>query len=561
MNRRVFYDDFFRFLAVMILLFKGYFVFSQPYFLQLIGKDKQQEIELLAYQTANSFSTYQEVKQKYLSVQNRLINDGFINLKSTDLHRENDSLYIGKIDLGNHFHTLIVHIAHLPKSVRETAQWKGDSLIIPTKNFEQFIDKSLQLFEKKGFPMTQIAIQHQKISENTIEISLYVEQDIERKIKQLYFQSYPNFPKNIKKFVERKYKNKQLSSETTTQLEQEIFRLPYLKKTRESEVLFTEHATILYINAEKHNANHFDGLIGFANNEKSKKMIFNGYINLQLANTLNIGETIKLHWKNDGNNQSLLSLENIFPNIFSTPLGLSGEIQIFKQDSLMQNTQLALDLIYSLNLKNYLGIGIQSKKSTTTPSNDFTTEDFTNKFYTFSHQASKINTEDLFPTVWNTSLKIGFGTREKFQTVSENQWFVKWQGTKLWKLHPKHYINQQIEYYYLDTENPLFNELYRFGGQGSIRGFAQNSLYTQHLIGSYQEIRQILGPMMYSFALLDAAFTNANKQWDTFFSAGLGIGLHTHSGIFDLSYAVGKFPNQSISMQNAIFHIGYKAKF
>ena len=53
---------------------------------------------------------------------------------------------------------------------------------------------------------------------------------------------------------------------------------------------------------EKRKSNTFDGFIGFNNNE-NKKITFNGYLDVTLKNTLQVGEQFSLYWKTDGNQQ------------------------------------------------------------------------------------------------------------------------------------------------------------------------------------------------------------------------------------------------------------------
>ncbi|WP_372473125.1 hypothetical protein AB4865_10015 [Capnocytophaga sp. ARDL2] len=552
---------FFQFLFAIFLLLSTDSMVAQQYFLHVKSEISSEQSTITPFQTIDIFPSIEDANKSYISIQNQLIKKGYLHLKSQKLEQKNDTLLVGTIHLGQCFEKTKIYIDKVDPSIKKIANWKADTLIIATNDFEGFLTNTLQQFDKEGYPMTEISIENQTINFPYVEVQLNVKQDVQRKINQLYTTPYTEFPKNVKKFVERRHKNKLVSSLSIHQVEQDIFQLSYVKKNRESEVLFTENTTVLYLYSEKKNANQFDGLIGFANSEESKKLVFNGYINIQLANTLNAGETLKLHWKNDGNQQSSLQVETIFPNIASTALGVSSQIHIFKQDSLMQNTQLGLEVLYSLSTKNYVGLGIQSQKSTTSTTNSWVTEDYSNLFYTLSHFSSQNSDLELFPVQFSSSFKLGYGKRTNEISPTVSQWFVKWKIEKLWQLHPKHFIHQSVETFILQTKQPLYNEMYRFGGQNSLRGFAQNSMYAQKIVGSYQEIRQLLSSTMYSFLILDGAVFNYDDTWKGAFSTGLGIGLETNGGIFDLSYAIGKRPEEKFSFQNAIFHIGYKARF
>jgi hypothetical protein len=69
----------------------------------------------------------------------------------------------------------------------------------------------------------------------------------------------------------------------------------------------------------KKNSNTFDGFIGFSNNE-NKKIVFNGYLDLTLENSLHVGEQFSLYWKTDGNKQRTFKTALELPYLFKTQL-------------------------------------------------------------------------------------------------------------------------------------------------------------------------------------------------------------------------------------------------
>ena len=92
--------------------------------------------------------------------------------------------------------------------------------------------------------------------------------------------------------------------------------------------MFEKEKTTLYLYLEKQNFNTFDGIIGFATNEQTQNLAFNGYIDLVLNNNLNFGEQLVIKYKADGADQESLTLKTQLPYLFKTPFGIQAELNI-----------------------------------------------------------------------------------------------------------------------------------------------------------------------------------------------------------------------------------------
>jgi hypothetical protein len=142
---------------------------------------------------------------------------------------------------------------------------------------------------------------------------------------------------------------------------------------------------------KKRKSNTFDGFIGFANNE-NEKLTFNGYLDVTLENTIKAGEQFSLYWKSDGNNQKTFKASIDLPYIFKTPIGLKAQINIFKQDSIFQNTKTAIDLGYFLDYRTRIYLGYQTTESSDIQNtNNSIISDYTNSFLTSSLEYSRLD--------------------------------------------------------------------------------------------------------------------------------------------------------------------------
>ena len=63
---------------------------------------------------------------------------------------------------------------------------------------------------------------------------------------------------------------------------------------KDPEILFTRDSTILYLYIQKIKKNTFDGFLGFNSDDQSGKVKIQGYAKINLINTFNNGENIKI---------------------------------------------------------------------------------------------------------------------------------------------------------------------------------------------------------------------------------------------------------------------------
>src|SRR5690606_24110220 len=137
-----------------------------------------------------------------------------------------------------------------------------------------------------------------------------------------------------------------------------------------------------------------------------------------------------------------------------------------------------------------------------------------------------------------------------------SQQFARLTATYLWQLDNRWYIHQQLEGSALKSAAPLlYNEYNRFGGILSLRGFQENSLLAKTQAGLYNEVRYLLASNMYIHTISDLAYYESTDTPDLLYSFGLGFGIQTGGGLFNIIYANGIQSSSDFKMSNAIFHL------
>src|SRR5690606_33960942 len=243
---------------------------------------------------------------------------------------------------------------------------------------------------------------------------------------------------------------------------------------------------------------------------------------------------------------------------------LRGNLTIFKQDSTFQNTKTGMDLGYYIryNIRTYVGYWAENSNDIQSQ-NSATLTDFKSKFFTSTFEYFELNREDfLFPEKRKIFLKGGVGNRQS-SFGDNSQFFVHLNGFNNFYLNEKNIINLKFDGYYLNSNNYMINELYRFGGINSIRGFNENSLQATFFSGMMIEYRYILAPTIYIHSITDYGYfqDKATDIQQNLLGIGFGFGLFTNNGLFNLVYANGSVNNQEIKLSNSIVHLSFKTSF
>ena len=438
-----------------------------------------------------------------------------------------------------------------------------DTIILPFKQSELFLNSIVKKLEINGFSMARVKLINIQKKSKSILADLSIQEEIKRKLNDIVIKGTAKFPESHKKNILRLYQNKVFNQKNLENLYTDFEKIRFVKQTKYPEILFTKDSTKVYVYLEKAKSNTFDGFVGFTNDE-NKNVVLNGYLDLSLNNILNSGEKIALNWKSDGKGQKTFNLGIDLPYIFKSPLVLKTQLNIFKQDSTFQNTQTSIDLGYLLNYNKRFFIGYQSTESNNIK-NLLTSNlsSYNNSFVTSSMEFVTFKSDDfLFPEKTRLDIKTGFGKRES-KLSSDKQIFSELTFKNNFYLNDKNIFYLKTQHFYLQSNSYIINELHRFGGINSIRGFNENSLQGNLFSAILTEYRFVISPSLYAHSILDYAIiqdktTNTSSN---LYGIGIGIGILSKNGLFNLVYANGSTNDQTSKLSNSIVHVSFKATF
>ncbi|MFH6987124.1 hypothetical protein ACHRVW_05205 [Flavobacterium collinsii] len=549
---------------------------AQDLHLQIKGTNQTetQIIDSLNYSRnhPNLKSIFEEVK----NISEKLSKNGYLDHNIIETKKINDSTFTSIIDLKSKTKEVHINIG-ANHSFFYDVKTKNDTLIIPYRELENYLNQKTLDAEKAGFALNKIKLENIQKKKSIIYATLNFKSEKKRTVNSIILTQTDDskrdyFPKGHLKQLNKKYLNKTFNQETIKQLHNDINAFEFITQTKYPEILFTNDSTKVYTYIEKRKANTFDGYIGFSNDE-NKKTTLNGYLDLSLLNTLRAGEQFSLYWKSDGNQQKTFNTKIEIPYIFQSSLGIKAQLNIFKQDSTFQNTKTAIDLGYFLNYNSRLYLGYQSTESSDIQNtNNTTISDYKNSYIISTLEYKKtdyLNT--LLPKKASLNLIIGYGkrnTNNSPQTVeSSKQFYTNLNLSYNFELNKKNFIFLNPQIFYLKSQNYITNELFRFGGTNSVRGFAENSLQGNFVSMLLTEYRYKVSNNLYINSIIDFAIyqdltnnQNLNKLQKL---SGIGIGttIQTTSGLLRINLSNGRENLQEIKLFNTIVSICYNVKF
>ena len=464
-------------LSFLLLIFICWNTSAQEFYLKIVGQTEKETKTIDSIGYVLTHKNTKSIIDENNSFCEKLTKKGYIESQLLENYKPNDSTFCFKYSMGKKTNSIHIYIGKENKeSILSIYDVKNDTVILPYEEGEAFLNTTLKNLESNGFSMAKVKLVNLQKKSNSITADLFITKEIKRRVNDIVINGYDKFPVGHKKNIVRLYRNRVFNQKNLDKLYNDFDKFRFVKQIKYPEILFTKDSTKIYVYLEKTNPNTFDGYIGFINDEK-KKVIFSGYLDLVLNNILNSGEKLSLYWKSDGQDQKTFNLGVELPYIFKSPLGLKVQLNIFKQDSIFQNTKTALDLGYYFNYNTRLYLGYQSTESSDIQNvNSSTLSDFNNGYLTTSIEFLDFRNDDfLFPEKTSFDFKIGLGKRDS-KLISDNQFFGSLFLKHNFYLNEKNIVNFKSQNFYLQSNNYIVNELQRFGGINSIRGFNENSL-------------------------------------------------------------------------------------
>lgn len=544
--------------------------FCQNLRLTIEGQDKKETQTIDSLNYLRNHTDLNAIAAELDAVQKGLYKLGYIESEVLTSTPINDSTFLARIALKRKFRS--IHIFYNSNKV-DTSLLKNvsnrvfkDHFILNFNKIESSLNYINNKIAEHGFPFSKLSLFDIKVrNDSVIEAQLKTSSALKkRSIDNIVIKGYKKFPKSFLKHYLKIKPGQTFNFTDIKSKTEQLANINFAKELKPPEALFSTDSTTLYLYLEKTSSNAFDGFLGFGTDETSSKLEFNGYLNLSLNNNLHFGESFMLLYKSDESDQKTFTVSASLPYLFQSPVGADVALQIFKKDSSYTTVNQELKIHYQINSKHRTYTGISLTESNYLGSTSSSTiQDYNTTLFNIGHAYSNLQAQSaLFPIKSLLDLEIGFGKRTS-TSGTEKQTQLELNASNIFNLNPQNSIYLRVNASYLISKNYYENELFRFGGINSIRGFEENSLSASLYGITNTEYRFQLNPSIYIHSIFDAGYyedktTNTTQK---LFGYGLGFGILTNAGLLKLNYANGKTEDSNFKLSNSKIHISLTANF
>ena len=529
-----------KFIPYIYILFLSCFshlIFGQKNELILVAKDTiQNRIVSEIYHTKKHLQ-----KKDALDEIDRILQQvkkgGFFTARIDSISKTNKEL-IAYLDLGKKINEII--IVTKKDNTNGIIDSGIDSIKIKTREFSDLTNQLLKQIDRKGNSFSEITYVNPLLKNDTLFLEMKISNSSSRKIDKVITRGYEDFPK---KFITKYFlidKNTVFSKLKLNQISALSNKLDFIKEKKAPEVLFKKDSTHLYLFLDKIGISSFDGLVNFSSKENGKGLLLNGNLDLKLNNTFNTGEKFEIIWNKVSDEKTDFKINSYVPYILNSKFSTTLEFYLYRQDSTFINTNFELKTDYSINQKSHASILYSSEKSNyllNISNNDLAS--YSNYFIGLGYELKKSSTSNLYKYKNGLNLNLTIGKR-KTDRESINQLKFHFSAFANVQINNRGYLNIKNESGLLTSKNYLLNELFRIGGANSIRGYNEQSIFTNGYSYSNIEFRYSLDTSSYLYSITDLGVYKENTTNKIKKLLGIGAGYQFRIGnnLVNLGYVI-----------------------
>ena len=529
-----------KFIPYIYILFLSCFshlTFGQKNELILVAKDTIQNRIVSEIYLTKKHLQKKDALDEIDRILQRVKKRGFFTARIDSISKTNKEL-IAYLDLGKKINEII--IVTKKDNTNGIIDSGINSIKIKTREFSDLTNQLLEQIDRKGNSFSEITYVNPLLKNDTLFLEMKISNSSSRKIDKVITRGYEDFPK---KFISKYFlinKNTIFSKQKLNQVSALSNKLDFIKEKKAPEVLFKKDSTHLYLFLDKIGTSSFDGLVNFSSKENGKGLLLNGSLDLKLNNTFNTGEKFEIIWNKVSDEKTDFKINSYVPYLFNSKFSTTLEFYLYRQDSTFINTNFELKTDYLINQKSHASILYSSEKSNyllNISNNDLAS--YSNYFIGLGYELKKSSTSNLYKYKNGLNLNLTIGKR-KTDTESINQLKFHFSAFANVQINNRGYLNIKNESGLLTSKNYLLNELFRIGGANSIRGYNEQSIFTNGYSYSNIEFRYSLDTSSYLYSITDLGVykENTTNKIKKLLGIGAGYQFRINNNLVNLGYVI-----------------------
>ncbi|GEO06606.1 membrane protein [Adhaeribacter aerolatus] len=536
---------------------------------------------------SDSLGALQELKALTLQLQN----DAYLTASADSFYFRRDTLYV-QYFVGDRYRWARLRNGNLGDDLLSRAGYKEklyQNVPFLPKEWTRLQEQVLTLAETNGYPFARIYLDSLEIQGNQIAATVVLDKGRLMVFDTLQLEGDTRTTKRFLSKYLQLYPGQVYNQQKVVRVQQLLRQLPYLEITRPPQVHFSENkaSLVLFLNDKK--ANQLDGIVGFLPdpNSQTRKFLINGEVTLNIRNMRGTGKQLGLHWRKVERGSQLLDASYVHPNLLGSPLELSGNFNLYKQDSTFLTLRPRLELSYYTLHGSRVSFftQIRSSRLLLSPAGVRTLRDTLQladvKYHAYGISYQRNTLDDIyFPRRgYRTEVQLAVGNKNilrnnafeasYYDTIAlrTTQLTGAWRCEYYFKLGKSSVLLTRLQGETLINKQLYLNDLFRLGGLTSIRGFTDFSFYASTYGVGTLEYRFYTAPDSYLLLCYDQGYyrrdISQNRTQQYPYGLGGGISFSTGAGIFQFIYSVGRSQElkQPISLNYSKIHFGIVSRF
>ncbi len=452
-------------------------------------------------------------------------------------------------------------------------------------SISRLLKRILSYCENNGYPFAEIKLDSIVVEEGSISAAMNLNKNQMVFIDSIIVKGDARVSMNFLQQYIGIAPGDRYNEARIQKIKQRLDELPFVSSLSPHEVAFSEESAAIYLYLGRKKASQFDGIIGIAPNDRtSGKLLLTGDVKLKLLNIFGKGELIDFNWRKLEESSQDLRLHFNYPYIFKTPFGFDYQFHLYKKDTSYIRLDNHIGVQYIFYGYNYVKAYFENQNSSliSTAELEFATvlppyADVNTNFYgleaNFEKLDYRINPRKGF-TVWSSGAagnkkikknnKVNPALYDSID-LSGTQYKIRLVAATYIPVFRNFTLKVSSDGGFLSSTNLFENELFRFGGLKTLRGFDEEAISASLYNILTFEFRYIFETNSFFSLFWNGAYYEKKSLTefvaDRPYGFGVGLSFATRAGIFSVSYALGKQFDNPIDLKRAKIHFGITATF
>lgn len=460
-------------------------------------------------------------------------------------------------------------------TIKHTGRSDSVLLVYPNINFTQNvlqieIERLIVEQNNSGYPFAKSRIERfiPDHKECKVSIVLQIDSGEMSEAAGIYFSGHRSNSQGYLRQISRFQAGELITPDYLRYLRANLVDSELFNDVGEGQILLREGKPVVLFRVQERSLNQFDGLLGYVPDTRGNGQVV-GNLEFSFWNVITEGNGLNFKYQRLRPETSELELGISQDWINGLPIGISAGFNFYQNDSTYQSRQFQLQGSYRVSGGFKLIGGIKFQASISGSGIPQVVEpDGSKRISQLGFEYTNLDRYDV-PTRGNY-LSLGYGIAYKDLQEDSAGTFVQnvleLEARQYLSVFDRSVIAFSLQGFILEADRVTLNDLIRFGGANSFRGYGEDQFRAGRLLWGDMEYQFLLNRESFLFVFgaygmyqRPKLFSETNNEFmstEKLYSLGFGLSYQTRIGRLKFTYAIS--PEESIA--NGKIHFGVKTE-